>query len=403
QQTLNGIKTAINNADSGVVASIVNNGSGERLVLTSKETGQDFGFKIDVADDDGNNTNQSGLSRLAFDPAGVVNAGNNLETLQTSQNALFTINNLAVSKSSNTVSDAVEGVTFTLKKQTTGPVEINVALDSTAVKKTIGDFVTAYNKIRGNLKDQQQKDATLSKETTPSRLERGLRDILRQTVSSYGLSVNDIGMQFDRTGVLSFDQSKLDTALVNDPKTLEKLFANTGTTTDARVSFLGGASSTLNGTYAISITQAAGGGNTVAGTFGGVAGTGVDNVLTGAAGTYAVDGSGNPTSAEGLQLAVLEGESGALGTVTFSRGLASALSAWIDTLNEEGGMLDSRTGGLNSKLQRLEKDEERFNLRLDQIEKRYRLQFTSLDTMLASMQQTQSYLSQQLSALSNNR
>lgn len=396
QNTLSGIKQAINNSDAGVTATIINDGSGDRLVLTSSETGKDLGFKIDVADNDGNNTDQSGLSRLAFDPtiAAGPGTGNNVQTLQYSQNAEFTINNLAISKRSNTVSDAVDGVTFNLKSQTTGPVDINVTLDDSSLKKTIDEFVASYNKIRGNLKDQQEKDATLSKETTPSRLESGLRNILRSTVQANGFGLADIGFSFDKTGVLSLDQTKLDEALAADPAVLEKVFADTATVDNANVSFLGGTSATQSGTYAINITTAGGGGSTIAGDLDGIAGTGVENVFTAGAGTYP---AGN---AEGLQFAVVEGVSGNLGNITFSKGLASQLDEWITSLSEEGGMLDSRTDGLNGKLQRLEDQEDRFNLRLEQIEKRYRAQFTALDSMLASMQQTSSYLSQQLAALS---
>lgn len=393
QQTLTGIKEAINNSDAGVTASIINDGTGARLVLTSKETGLENGFKLEVSDNDGTNTNTTGLSMIAFDPTAVVGAGKNATSLQVAQNAMFKVNGLDVTKSSNTVTDAVEGLTLNLKAVTTSPVTLQVGLDDTALKSTLDSLVSAYNKIRGNLKDQQEKDATLAKETTPSSLERGLRNILRETVSTYGLSLSDIGMSFDRTGVLSLNKTKLDEAIAADPAVLEKVFSNTATTTDARVKFLGSTKNTLEGTYTINITQAASTGVNVAGTFNGVAGTGTDNVLTGP--------TGDPT--EGLQVSVVNGESGALGTVTYSKGLASRLKEWIDSLNEEGGMLASRTEGLNTRITRLDSQEDRINLRLEQVEKRYRAQFTALDSMLASMRQTSSYLSQQLSALSSNK
>ena len=391
QQTLNGIKQAINDANAGVTASIVNDGTGARLVLTSKETGLENGFKVEVADSDATNTDLSGLSKLAFNPTATLGTGKNQSTLELAQNAEFTINNLAVTKSSNTVTDAVDGLTLNLKAETTGPVAINVGLDDTALKKTMDEFVSAYNKIRGNLKDQQEKDATLSKETTPSSLERGLRDILRQTVQAYNLSLTDVGMSFDKAGVLSLNKTKLDEALAKDPAVIEKLFANTGTTTDARVKYLGGSSATLNGTYAINVTQAYSAGVNAGGTLNGATATGTDNMLTGAVGN----------ASEGLQVSVLEGVSGALGTVTFNKGMAKSLSSWIESLTAEGGALASRTEGLSGRLKRLDSTEEKLNLRFDQIEKRYRAQFTTLDGMLSSMQQTSAYLTQQLSALSN--
>lgn len=393
QQTLEGIKQAINDSDAGVTASIVNDGAGSRLVLTSKDTGAVNGFKLEVADADGNNTDTTGLSLLAYDPTAAAGAGKNADTLQVAQNANFTINNLPVSKASNTVTDAVAGLTLNLKAQTTSPINLEVGLDDTALKTTLDGFVAAYNKIRGNLKDQQQKDATLSKETTPSTLERGLRNILREQVAQYGIGLSDIGLSFDKDGVLSLNKSKLDTAVAADPSILEKVFANTATTADARVKYLGASSNTQEGTYAINIDTAYDGSNTIAGTINGIAGTGTGNVLTGA--------TGNP--AEGLQFSVVQGESGAMGSITFSKGLAERLSDWIGSLTDEGGTLVSRTDGLSSRKSRLDDQEDRINLRLEQVEKRYRAQFSALDAMLASMQQTSSYLSQQLAALAQQR
>lgn len=389
QQTLDGIKQAINDSNAGVAASIVNDGTGSRLVLTSKETGAVNGFKLEVTDADGTNTDTAGLSRLAYDPTAAAGAGKNASSLQVAQNASFTINNLAVSKASNTVSDAVEGLTFNLKTVSATPVNIEVALDDGALKTSLDGLVAAYNKIRGNLKDQQQKDATLSKETTPSALERNMRNILREQVAQYGVGLSDIGLNFDKDGVLSLDKSKLDKAVAADPSILEKIFANTATTTDARIKYVGANTKTLEGTYAINISTAFDGSNTVAGTINGVAGNGIGNLLTGATGN----------ASEGLQFSVAQGATGNLGTITFSKGLGERLSDWIDTLSAEGGALASRTEGLNSRKSRLDDQEDRINLRLEQVEKRYRAQFTALDAMLASMQQTSSYLSQQLAAL----
>jgi flagellar hook-associated protein 2 len=393
QQTLDGIKQAINDADAGVTASIVNDGTGSRLVLTSKETGAVNGFKLEVSDADGTNTDTAGLSMLAYDPTAAAGAGKNATSLQVAQNANFTINNLAVSKASNTVTDAVEGLTLNLKAVTTAPVNLEVSLDDSALKTTLDGFVAAYNKIRGNLKDQQKKDATLSKETTPSSLERGIRNILREQVAQYGIGLSDIGLNFDKDGVLSLDKTKLDTAVAANPSILEKVFSNTATTSDARVKFVGANTKTLEGTYAINISTAYDGSNTIAGTINGVAGTGIGNLLTGATGE----------ASEGLQFSVTQGAVGDMGTITFSKGLAERLSDWIGSLSEEGGALASRTEGLNSRKKRLDSQEDKINLRLEQVEKRYRAQFTALDTMLASMQQTSAYLSQQLAALAQQR
>jgi len=391
QQTLEGVRNAINTANAEVSASIVNDGTGARLVVTSKATGEANSFKIDVADSDGVNNDLTGLSKLAFDPttAAAPTNGTTAEFLEKAKNAIFTVNNLTITKASNTVTDAVEGLTLNLKAVTTSPVQLGVATDNDALKTSLDELVKSYNDIRKLLKDQQKKDSTLSRDVTPGTLERQLRNVMRETVGS-GASLNTIGMSFDKDGVLSLDKTKLDAALIKDPQALEKLFADTATFTNADVKFVGATSKSVQGTYALDITNPGGNGSTIAGTIGGFAATGVSNILTGSAGS----------AIEGLKISVTPGVSGNLGNMSFSKGMGSRLSDWIESLDKENGALASKTESLKGKLGRLDDQKERMDFRLEQIEKRYRAQFTSLDSMLASMQQTSSYLSQQLSALS---
>ncbi len=82
-------------------------------VITSKETGEVNGLKITVADDDGNATDNNGLSKLAYDPLATAGSGKNMSQLQAPLNALLNIDGIDVVKASNTVTDAIEGVTIT--------------------------------------------------------------------------------------------------------------------------------------------------------------------------------------------------------------------------------------------------------------------------------------------------
>ncbi|HEX5486145.1 MAG TPA: flagellar filament capping protein FliD, partial [Limnobacter sp.] len=228
--------------------------------------------------------------------------------------------------------------------------------------------------------------------TTPSQLELTLRNTLRNSGSTYGLTLADIGINFDKTGVMSLDSAKLNSAIATDPKIVEKIFADTGTTSDSRVSYNGGTSLTQTGTYAVNVSTAYNGTNTVAGTINGASANAIGNVLTGATGD----------ASEGLSLTIASGASGSLGTVTYNKGLASTLSDWITSLNAPGGSLVSRTDGLNAKIKSLNDDASKLSDRLTTIEANYRQQFTALDTLMASMQATSTYLTQQLSALAAN-
>ena len=118
--SLSGVRDAINRANIGVSAAIVNDGSGYRLVMTSDATGADNSVEISVADTgDGNNTDNNGLSRLAFNSS--VGTTNAYQTVAAAD-AAFTVNGLSLSSDSNVVANALDGLTVTLKQKTTTAV-----------------------------------------------------------------------------------------------------------------------------------------------------------------------------------------------------------------------------------------------------------------------------------------
>jgi flagellar hook-associated protein 2 len=133
-------------------------------------------------------------------------------------------------------------------------------------------------------------------------------------------------------------------------------------------------------------------GANVEGTIGGVAATGNGQVLTAAAGS----------PAEGIQLSITGGAIGERGSVSFSKGFAFELTNLAAGFIGKDSLLTSKTDGLNVTLKSVTSARERFETRLETIEKRYRAQFTALDTALMSMQSTSAYLTQQLAALSAN-
>ncbi|MBH0189414.1 MAG: flagellar filament capping protein FliD, partial [Nitrospira sp.] len=141
--TIDDLKTTINDLGAGAVASVVNTGSDAspayRLVLTASSTGASNGITI-VTD----NTDLDFLN-------GTGTGGT--DTLQAAQNASIvvgdpTLNPLTFQRSSNTITDAIAGVTLTLSRTTgTGTVAVNVSRDAGAVKTNIKALATAYNEV----------------------------------------------------------------------------------------------------------------------------------------------------------------------------------------------------------------------------------------------------------------
>ncbi|MFN7834477.1 MAG: flagellar filament capping protein FliD [Burkholderiaceae bacterium] len=387
QQTLAGVRDAINNANAGVQASIVNDGQGYRLSIVSKETGAVNSLQITTGDNDGTNTDGSGLSQFAYNPTATAGSGKNLTEKQPALDALLKLNGIDIQKPGNTVTDAIDGVTFNLAQVTSTPVTIDVARDTDTLKTNLNTFVKAYNDLNGKLSDQQTKGATLQSDTGPGALQRQLRSLVTKTLPAYSSQISDIGLSFDKTGVLSLNNTKLDAALTKNPAIVQNIFADTGISTDARVSFISATAKTPLATYDVNVSTAPGNGVSVQGGFNNTIGIGLGNNLSAPVGS----------AMEGLNVKIANGASGALGTLTFSRGIATSLSNWVDNLNADGGALQTRTASLNNQLKRMTADETRLNNKLADIEKRYRAQYAALDTMIASMNQTSSYLTQQLS------
>ncbi|MDP9109227.1 MAG: flagellar filament capping protein FliD, partial [Pseudomonadota bacterium] len=121
----------------------------------------------------------------------------------------------------------------------------------------------------------------------------------------------------------------------------------------------------------------------------GVAATGVGQSLIGAVGS----------PAEGLNVQVSGGNLGARGTVNYSQGYAYQLNNLMTSVLGSDGPIASRTNGINTSLNSIAKSKDELNAQLVQTEKRYRAQYTALDSIISKMSQTSSFLSQQLAKL----
>lgn len=131
----------------------------------------------------------------------------------------------------------------------------------------------------------------------------------------------------------------------------------------------------------------------VAGTIGGVQATGNGRTLTGSV--------GSPT--EGLKLTINGGSIGTRGTINFSQGYAIQLTSLATGFIGTSGVITSRTTGLNNSIKSIADQKASFQTHLDSLQKMYTAKFKALDTLVASMQTTQSYLTQQLASIAANR
>ncbi len=230
--SLAGVRDKINAAGAGVVASLVTDVSGSRLVLRSTETGLANGFRVQVtADDDGNPADASGLSALAYDAA-VAPVADGATRPQAASNAALTINGVPIESTTNVLTGAIEGVTLTLRTPGSS-AEVKVEPDTDALKKAVDAFVNAFNESVELLRAQTRYDAD-SGISGALQGDRGAVQLLGQlrgmftansSTGSVHTRLGDIGLTLNRDGKIVTDATKLDAALA-DGAELSKLFAH---------------------------------------------------------------------------------------------------------------------------------------------------------------------------------
>lgn len=303
--TLAAIRDAINaeNDNTSIQASIINIDEGSKLILTATESGAVNQINFTVTDDDTNNSDDAGLSQLVF----------GIQEIDQAQDATIEVDGFAVTRPSNQISDVIQGITLELTGE--GTSTISAIEDLGIAKTTIESLVSAYNSLTSTL--AVQRESTLSGENTLLNIESRIRQLFSNTYNDSTSNINylfQLGLSFDRDGVLSFDSEEFDNAIASDFSDIQNLFTN------------------------------------------------ADN------------------------------------------GFITLLEDVIEGYTESEGILTARTDGLNDEKESIDEDIERIELRLESTEARLRAQFNSLDTLLAQLNSTSTFLTQQLAnlPLSNN-
>ncbi|GHC33402.1 flagellar hook-associated protein 2 [Kushneria pakistanensis] len=228
--SLAGIRDAINKADAGMKASIVNDGSGTpyRLVLNSETTGA--ASTMSFASDN------SELNALFSGTTETVKAAD----------ASLTVNGLAITSASNTVEEAIQGVTLNLVETTAegASTKLTVSQDTEAVKTAVQDFVKSYNALADKItsltkvsgEGDSVKGAALTGNSTVRSVQSTLRNVMSSAVDGEGMNyLFEAGISFSKdlakSGKLEIsDEKKLDDALANNLDGMKGLFAGDGKT-----------------------------------------------------------------------------------------------------------------------------------------------------------------------------
>lgn len=247
--TIEELRDAINaNTTLGLKASVIDNGTAKQLVLTGAATGAEKAFQLSGTD---------GLSGLSYTPG----AASSLETVQQATDARLKVDGIEISRSKNTISDVIDGVTLTLTKEPQDPSSgfkgtVSVSANQATAKSAIEAFVKSYNEVVTTLKGltsynpDTKTASTLTGDSTARSIEGQLRAALNATFGAFegATSLSQIGIGFQKDGTLLVNSTKLSSALSDPEKNVGQLFTGIKADTEAGTRAVDGFASAFNKT-----------------------------------------------------------------------------------------------------------------------------------------------------------
>jgi flagellar hook-associated protein 2 len=228
--TVQGIADAINSASGnpGVAASVVNAADGAHLILTSSTTGAANTISVSSSGGDG------GLSVLDYTQGG---SGNGMTQQTAAQDASAVLDGFTITSASNSITNALQGVTINLTGAAPGSTQsLQIGLDTQGIASDLQGLVTAYNSyvnLAGSLSSFDSTTDTagpLLGNATLNNIVSQLGNILSSAVGSSTSSIQslgDIGLELNQDGTLSLDTNQLNSALTSNPSQVANLFNST--------------------------------------------------------------------------------------------------------------------------------------------------------------------------------
>lgn len=379
--SLSDIASAINEESdtSGVKATVLKvSDSSYELVLTTEDTGE----AISVGDDDG-----------ILQSLGVLDdSGDFADELQASQKAIFTVDGVTITRSSNEIDDVIDGLTFYLTG-TTGDgesVSVEVAQNLSDIKSAVSTFVDAYNAYREWAMSQQETSSSGGASSDSVLFgDSSIRTINQQIASALAFSLDDvsmssIGLSFDENNELQLDEDTLNDVLNSDPNTIQQLFSYSFESSSSDLGILYRGTSAPS-TFTLDITV---------GDDGNVTGATVD----GQSGLFTISSTGHGitgvagTAYEGYTF-VFTGSTSQSVTVTQSSGIAEQLYNITDAaINDDDGSLTTVISSLEDKNDDYQDQIDTITDRAETYKDNLTTRYAKIQAKISTAQSTLSYL-----------
>lgn len=285
--SLEGLRDAINDADFGVQASIVNNGVDGYVLQISAASGASNELEITVEEAGGapSNNDNTGLSRFSFNET-----ASQMTQYQSGADAKLTINGMTVYRDSNSIDDIVPGLKLDVIDAAPGvPVTITITDDKAFAEQNIRDFIEAFNVFLEAIEpavgtyekenedgDKETVYGSLANDPLAKSMLSQIRSVIANAIpglsdSSAFSTLGTIGIRTELDGTLSIDEETFSAAIDDHFSDIQKLFAPSTDSSSDSIYINSYSAKTRSGEFDVNITTAPSQGEYQGGALGGLA------------------------------------------------------------------------------------------------------------------------------------
>jgi len=376
--TLTDVKDTINAADIGVYASIIDTGDGNFTLLVTSETGENNALKI-VASETVSNSGLAGLDFSSYDAS---------QEVISATDANFSIDGLDVVRETNIIDDVFDGIKMTLVSTTSSAETIGASWDSATALAAMNSFVISINDFRTTLSNLSSRGVNgaesgpLAGNSLTRNILSRVRNFTTQAIEGYGedpIYLANFGMKTELDGNITLDEDVFVAAFEADPSSFNAIIKNNISSSDPNISASVITDNWTPGNYQLTVDDS--GSVTIDG----------DSMAL-ASGVYSVtDGNAN-----GLLLEI--GDDISSGTIYMGRSMINQLQQYIDDLLAYNNNIDYAIDSYNSDISEYEDKLTALDNQMIALRQRYVSQFSSMDSLVASLKKTEEGLKNMMDA-----
>jgi len=384
--TVQGLMDALN-AISGVQANLVDaSGSGGLALVIKSDTGTANAFTL---------TSSDTLTEFNTGSPAASNTSAQITLSVAAADASFTVDGLAVTRSTNSLTDVFDGYQLDLNAVNSSATNVSSAIIATNARDRMQSFIDNINSVKSYLTTETKRglsgetNGSLVGDITAQAILRELSGLTTKPITGYGDSsvyLANLGVKTERDGSLSLDATKFDKEIAADPSLADIVFASKYQTTNANITATGSANyPPTAGSY--SFVYASGDTATLNGeTITKVENSNGQKVFT------ATNGA-----ADNLSVTLLS-NTATNATVRYGQSVIDRLQAYITTVTSSSGSIKNSTNSLNEKLSSFVDEQTDLDAKINNLTETYNVKFGSMESLVTQLNKTGEYLTSMMDA-----